>query len=80
MTELDLIKHYKETIVSLQLLLNMKNEEIDKLKQDLLELGGEYQTLRYQLENNTGNLILAKLSERVYRLEEENEKLKKQII
>lgn len=80
MTELDLIKHYKEIVDILEKEIYKKDEEINKLMEDLFELGAEYQTLRYQLENNTGNLILAKLSERVYRLEEENEKLKKQII
>lgn len=80
MTELDLIKHYKETVDILEKEIYKKAEEINKLREDLFGLGAEYQTLRYQLENNTGNLILAKLSERVYRLEEENEKLKKQII
>lgn len=47
MTELDLIKHYKETVYILEKEIYKKAEEINKLREDLFELGAEYQTLRY---------------------------------
>lgn len=80
MTELDLIKHYKETVDILEKEIYKKAEEINKLREDLFELGAEYQTLRYQMENTNQNMQLGMLAERVLKLEEENEKLKKQII